>query len=191
MAIDLGLALDCAGLVEVGGLKNVYVTDLASLTTVTPVSTAGEHTYSHLTKAGWAMFQLKPSSSSWNVTSSKENGVTKFETTIQWYIPNINAAMAHVLDDMTDACIVAVAQFRSGEKMTCGISEAYKGTGHGTDYWKYNKTYGTMTLEGTSGTDYTDGNGVTVTITASSFEYPRSYSGVITPQSGNATANLA
>ena len=83
MAIDLGLALDCAGLVEVGGLKNVYVTDIASLTAVTPVNSAGEHSYSALTKSGAAMFQLKPSSSSWNVTSSKENGVTKFETTIQ------------------------------------------------------------------------------------------------------------
>ena len=164
MAIDLGLALDCAGLVEVGGLKNVYVTDIASLTAVTPVNSAGEHSYSALTKSGAAMFQLKPSSSSWNVTSSKENGVTKFETTIQWYIPNITTAVGHVLNDMTDTCIVAVAQFRSGEKMTCGISEAFKATGHGTDYWKYNKTYGTMTVESTSGTDYTDGNGATANL---------------------------
>tara|TARA_R100000655_G_scaffold24380_1_gene49049 strand:- start:977 stop:1549 length:573 start_codon:yes stop_codon:yes gene_type:complete len=190
MAIDTGIALDCAGLVEVGGLHNIYITDIATLTAVT-VGAAGTHEYTNLTKTGWAMFQLKPSTSSWNTTASKENGVTRYETTVQFYIPNITSAKLHILEDMKNACIVAVGQFRDGKKMTCGISEEYKGTGNGSDYWKYSKTYAHMSLEGTSGTDFADGNGATVTLTATSFETPRAYTGTITPGASNTTANLA
>jgi hypothetical protein len=190
MAIDKGLALDCAGLVEVGGLMNVYVADIENLTDVHIDATADTHAYDELTYGSWAMFQLKPSTASWNTTATKENGVTRFETTVQWYIPNINATKLHILQDMVDGCLVAVGQFRSGQKLTCGISEAYKGTGNGASYWKYNKTYATMSLEGTSGTDFGDGNGVTVTLTATSFETPRAYTGTITPDSANDNASL-
>lgn len=190
MAIDLGIAIDCADLVEVGGLHNIYVTDLASLTDI-EIGSSGTHEYTKLTKTGWAMFQVKPNTSSWNTTATKENGLTRYETTVQWYIPNITSAVLHVLEDMRNACIVAVGQFRSGQALTCGVSQEYIGTGEGTDYWAYNKTYATMSLEGTSGTSFTDGNGVTVTLTATSFETPRSYEGAISPQSGNTTANLA
>jgi hypothetical protein len=191
MAIDTGIAIDCAGLVEVGGLMNVYVTDIENLTAVTPLSTSVKHEYSELTYGTWAMFQLKPSTASWSTTASKENGVTKYDTTVQWYIPNITTAKAAILENLKNKCIVAVGQFRSGEKLTCGISETYKGTGNGSEYWKYSKTYATMSLEWNSGTDFVDGNGCTVTLTASSFETPRVYSGAITPAAGNTQASFA
>jgi hypothetical protein len=95
------------------------------------------------------------------------------------------------LENLKNKCIVAVGQFRSGEKLTCGISETYKGTGNGSEYWKYSKTYATMSLEWNSGTDFVDGNGCTVTLTASSFETPRVYSGAITPAAGNTQASFA
>ena len=191
MAIDTGIALDCAALVEVGGLFNIYVTDIEELTAVTEVSGAAQHEYSNLTYATWAMFQLKPNTATWATTSSKENGVTKFETTVQWYIPNITTATSAILENMKNKCIVAVGQFRSGVNLTCGISETYQGVGNGTDYWKYSKTYATMTVEETSGADFVDGNGATVTLTASSFETPRAYTGAITQAVGNTQAALA
>jgi len=69
MAIDTGIALDCAALVEVGGLNNIYVTDLANLSAATA---SGTSAYSSL--AGtipWAMFQLKPNTATWATTSTK------------------------------------------------------------------------------------------------------------------------
>ena len=191
MAIDTGIALDCAALVEVGGLQNIYFTDIENLTVVTEDASAANHDYTNLTYGTWAMFQLKPNTASWATTAGKENGVTKYETTVQWYIPNIDTATAAILENMKDKCIVAIGQFRSGEKLTCGISETFKGTGNGSDYWKYNKTYATMNLEGTSGSEFADGNGVTVTLTATSFETPRVYSGAILPLTGNTQANIA
>ena len=191
MAIDKGIALDCAGLVEVGGLQNIYVTDLANLTTVTPNPASATHEYTNLTYGTWAMFQLKPNTATWATTASKENGVTKYETTVSWYVPNITSAKSDIIENLKNKCIVAVGQFRSGKKLTCGISEEYKGTGQGSDYWKYSKTYATMTLEGTSGSDFADGNGYTITLTATSFETPRTYEGTITPAAGNDVAALA
>ena len=191
MAIDTGIALDCAALVEVGGLNNIFVTDIENLTAVTPASTATTHEYTNLTYGTWAMFQLKPNTATWTTTSSKENGVTKFETTVQWYIPNITTAMSAILENMKNKCIVAIGEFRSGVSLTCGISETYPGTGSGSEYWKYNKTYATMTVESTSGADFVDGNGATVTLVASSFETPRVYAGAITYAAGNTQAALA
>jgi|15BtaG_2_1085339.scaffolds.fasta_scaffold04463_3 hypothetical protein len=191
MAIDTGIALDCAGLVEVGGLQNIYVTDLANLTAVTPNAVSGTHEYTNLTYGTWAMFQLKPNTASWATTASKENGVTKYETTVSWYIPNINSAGSEIINNLQNKCIVAVGQFRSGVSLTCGISEEYKGTGEDGDYWKYSKTYATMSLEGTSGSDFVDGNGYTITLTATSFETPRTYEGTITPNVTNTSAALA
>ena len=191
MAIDTGNALDCAGLVEVGGLRNVYLADLTNISAVGVDATANTHAYDTLTSSTVAMFQLKPNTASWNVTSTKENGLTVFETTLSFYIPNITAARLNVLQDMTDACIVGVAEFYSGTKMTIGISEPYGGTGHGSSPHHYNKTFGVMTVESTSGTDFTDGNGATVTITARSFEQPRAYTGAVSPIAGNATATWA
>ena len=191
MAIDTGIALDCAALVEVGGLQNIYVTDIENLTAITANSTANTHNYSLLTYGTWAMFQLKPNTASWATTSSKENGVTKYETTVSWYIPNIADATNAILENMKNKCIVAVGEFRSGVNLTCGISETYKGTGFGSDYWLYSKTYATMTVEQNSGADFADDQGSTVTLVATSFETPRAYIGAITPSAGNVQASLA
>ena len=189
MGIDLGIALDCAALVEVGGLQNIFVTDLDNI----PVATAvGTDTYSVLAgTVPWAMFQLKPNTATWGSTSSKENGITKFETTIQWYIPNIKTddGSLAILQNMTNKCIVAVAEFRSGVMRTCGISETYQGFGDGADHL-YNSTYATMTVEETSGADFVDGNGATVTLVATSFETPRLYTGGVTYGAANNTAVL-
>ena len=96
MAIDTGIALNCDALVEVGGLQNIFVTDLTNITTLT---TSGTAAYSSMAgTVDWAMFQLKPNTATWSTTSSKENGVTKFETTVQWYIPNITNAHAVILE---------------------------------------------------------------------------------------------
>jgi len=187
MAIDTGIALNCAALVEVGGLNNIYVTDLSNIT----AATASGANYTSLAgSVSWAMFQLKPNTATWATTSTKENGVTKFETTVSWYVPNITSATSVILESMKNACIVAVAEFRSGERLTCGISETYQGVGFGSDDWKYNDTYAMMTVEETSGADFVDGNGATITLVATSFETPKTFSGSITPNAANTTAAL-
>lgn len=192
MAIDTGIALDCAQLVEVGGLQNIFVTDLDNLATVT---TGGITKYTNLVgTVDWAMFQLKPNTATWATTSTKENGVTKFETTVSWYVPNIGESRLSVLEGMKNKCIVAVAELRNGKFRTCGISEAFGGFGFNqssaTD-WIYNDTYATMTVEETSGADFVDGNGFTITLVAPSFETPRTYSGAISPLTGNTQASIA
>jgi hypothetical protein len=92
---------------------------------------------------------------------------------------------------MRNGCLVAVAEFRSGTMRVCGMSEEYQGFGNGSTDWKYNNTYATCSIEDTSGNDFVDGNGVTVTLTATSFETPRVYTGAVTYGAGNTTATLA
>lgn len=206
MAIDKGISIDCADLVEVGGVRNIYVTEISNITAVTE-GTSGTHEYTHLTNTTggsgvpYAMFAVKPNSASWNTVATKEAGLTSYETTLSWYIPNITSLKLHELMNMENACIVGVAEFRSGERLVIGMSSAYKNTGHDSSggasagandkWWLYTKHYASMTLEGVSGAAAQDGNGVTVTLTAKSYEIPRVYSGSVTPASGKVTANLA
>jgi hypothetical protein len=192
MAITSGIHTECYDLVEVGGIFNIYVTDLDNLATVTVNGGASTHDYTNLTgTVPWAMFNTKPSTASWATTSSKENGVTKWETTVSWYVPNITSAKSFVAEAMKNGCLVAVATFRSGVSLTCGISVPYEGFGHGSKQWLYNQTFSTMTIEQNSGSDFADDQGGTISIVASSFEVPRTYSGTITPAAGNLTAALA
>lgn len=197
MAIDTGIAIDCSDLVEVGGVNNVYVTDLSNLATVTIDGSAG---YSNLTgTSDWAMFQTKPDTASFNVTSTIENGITQYESTISWYVPNVTKGDLALIKSMQGGCCVAVAQFRSGlgtaggansTNRVIGMSETYKGFGYGNNFL-YNDTYGRMTVEFTSGTTFEDGNGATITITAPSYEPPRAYTGTISADSNNTKATLA
>jgi hypothetical protein len=206
MAIDKGIAIDCADLVEVGGVRNIYVTEISNIVDVDEGS-AGTHEYTKLTNTTtpsavpYAMFAVKPNSASWNTTATKEAGLTSYETTLSWYIPNITSLKLHELMNMENACIVAVAEFRSGERLVIGMSSAYKNTGYDSTggaaagandkWWLYTKHYASMTLEGVSGAAAQDGNGVTVTLTAKSYEIPRVYSGAVTPVAGGITATLA
>jgi hypothetical protein len=189
MAIDSGLLVACGDLQAVGGIRQILLTDLTNIDTLTAGT---DHDYSSIVVSGspnWARFEFKNETASLTITGAKENGSTSYECAVSFYLPNIQGTAFEQLTQLETSCAVALVELTSGKKMVVGISEKYASQGVDTNTWDRNQTYANLTsIEGGSGAAYADENGVTVTLTARQFELPREYTGTITPQVGDITA---
>ena len=191
MAIDTGLLVGCTDLQAVGGIRQIIVTEVSNISAVTTGST---HDYSALTAAGCARFEFRNESGSFTVNGTKENGSTSFELGLSWYIPNMQGSAFEQLEKLQTGCIVAVVELTSGKKLVMGMSEAFGNNGVDSLTYERNQTFATLSsIEGGSGSAYTDENGVTVSLTCKQYELPREYTapGGITVQPGDVTADLA
>jgi len=194
MAIDTGLLVACGDLQAVGGIRQILITDLTNIDTVT-AGGAGTHSYSSIvadTGTPWARFEFKNETASLTITGAKEGGSTSYECALSFYLPNIQGSAFDKLTDIEPACAVALVELNSGKKMVIGLSEKYKSQSVGADSWDRNQTYANLTsIEGGSGAAYADENGVTVTLTARQFELPREYTAGITVLANDVTATTA
>jgi len=185
MAIESGLTITAADVEKRGGLQYVSV---ASSTRVTGVTTddSDDHAYSDINLADgdnsagadtmW-VFELKNGSGSLSVSGSKENGTMMFEQTVSFYVPNISSAHLKALENLKHEPLVCIAQDFNGADYVVGLSEAYKHN----DVYARNQTYATMTgLEVSTGAALGDETGCTVTITCTSGELPRAFTGTST-----------
>jgi hypothetical protein len=190
MAIDTGLQVGCTDLQATGGVRQIIVTELTNIDTVT---TGSAHNYSSLaTGSAAARFEFKNESASLTINGTKENGSTSFEIGLSWTIPNIQGSAFEQLKDLQDACMVAVVELNSGKKLVIGISEAFGNLGVDTNTWDRNQTFATLGgFEGGSGAAYSDDNALTVNLTCKQYELPREYTGAITVLSGDVTATLS
>lgn len=193
MAIDSGLLVECADLNAVGGIRQILITDLSNIATVTPTTLAADHIVSSITaSSAWARFEFKHETASLTITGAKEGGSTSYECALSFYIPDIDGARFHELTNLESACPVALVELNSGKKFLVGFSYKYEQLSQGTTPWVRNQTYANLTsIEGGSGAAYADDNGVTVVLTARQFELPLEYSGAITVVAGDVTATTA
>ena len=194
MAIDSGILVNCEDLNAVGGVRQVILTDLSNITAVAPA------TYSAATGAltsithtvDWARYENKQGMAALTVNGTKENGATKYEVAVSFYIPNIEGGDFAALKKLESACPVAVVELFSGKMFVVGWSYVYQNQAEGTEWWKRSQNYANLTsIEGGSGTAITDENGVTVTLTATQWELPLEYTGAITVESGDLTASTS
>ena len=193
MAIDTGLLVACGDLNAVGGIRQILLTDLSNVATVSPASPGANHTLtSFITTAPWARYEFKNETASLTITGAKEGGSTSYECAVSFYIPNCDAARFLELTKLESACPVALVEFNSGKKMVVGWSYKYENLATGSTPWTRNQTYANLTsIEGGSGAAYADDNGVTVTLTARQFELPLEYEAAITVVAGDLTATTA
>ena len=193
MAIDSGLLVDCGDLNAVGGIRQILLTDLDNIATVTPTSLAADHIVTGLTVTNpWARFEFKNETAALTITGAKEGGSTAYECALSFYIPDIDGARFHELTNLESACPVALVELNSGKMMIVGFSYKYENKSASSTPWTRNQTYANLTsIEGGSGAAYADDNGVTVTLTARQFELPLEYSGAITVVAGDLTATTS
>jgi hypothetical protein len=193
MAIDSGLLVDCGDLNAVGGIRQILLTDLDNVATVTPSAADGTHIITGFTATNpWARFEFKNETAALTITGTKEGGSTSYECALSFYIPDIDAGRFHELSNLESTCPVALIEMNSGTKFIVGWSYKYANLSEATAYWVRNQTYANLsTIEGGTGAMYADDNGVTITLTARQFELPLEYTGAITVVAGDLTATTA
>jgi len=190
MAIDTGLLVDCGDLNAVGGIRQILLTDLSNIATVTPTTPDGSHLVTAFTSTvAWARFEFKNETAALAITGTKEGGSTAYECALSFYIPDIDGARWAELENLQSACPVALIEMNSGTKLIVGWSYKYENLAEGDFPWVRNQTYANLsTIEGGTGAAYADDNGITITLTARQFELPLEYTGAITVVAGDVTA---
>jgi len=159
-----------------GGLKNIAIADVSSITAAT--YGADTHTISDVTGATAKMFDLKLGTGSLSSSGSKENGSIMFENTISFYVPNMSVAHYDALISMIDLPIAVWAEDYNDAVYCIGLSEKYNESSDFQGHQMYAKV---TSVEGGTGAALGDESGVTVTISAMEGELPRLYTGTYTP----------
>ena len=190
MAIDSGLIVTCGDLQALGGIKQVIITDISNIATITPTTAAADHIITAITTTNdWARYEFKDQSGALTISGTKENGTTAYECSLSFHVPNLDAARAAALTNLATGCPVAIVQMNSDKMFVIGFSYVGQNTSVAPTPWIRNQTTANLaTMEGGSGAAYTDENGMTVTLTATQYELPYEYAGAITTIAGGLTA---
>tara|TARA_R110001592_G_scaffold146304_1_gene370333 strand:+ start:874 stop:1497 length:624 start_codon:yes stop_codon:yes gene_type:complete len=194
MAIADGMAINCSDLQAVGGTRLIAIREWVSTDIVVFNDTPHDITSIQgvgPVAANWGVFESRIESSSLTVAATNEGKeFTTFESTVSWFIPGLTAAqfkglhdfeggkclMVMVIDnnDATSGTTTPSAAFASNKVI--GVSH----TLFNDDNAARTQQYATLaSIDGGTGTAFSDEIGVTVTITCRSFETPRNYAGTI------------
>mgnify|MGYP003132466154 CR=1 FL=1 len=189
MAIDTGLAIQCADLQSTGGITQICLRSFAAGDTATVDATADTHGYSSIGNGGgtasWFVYEFKNETPTLNITATKENGSTAFECALSFSLPRMNDPKFHELQKMLNECMMAIVTDTNGTNFVVGLSERFRNE----DVLLKNQTFLNLAgMEGTTGAAYSDENMITINLVARQFELPRLYSGTLTVDTSALTA---
>jgi len=197
MAIDNPIRVECADLHRSGGITQIYLRNFVQGDEVTFDNNAGLHDITSMNDGAsgtltWQMFDAKAETANLSITSSKENGTTAFECTLTWYVPTMNSARFHEIQELLDECATALITDSNGVDYVVGMSEVFAVGGNNSGEIYRSQTPANLTsIEGGTGAAYQDENGVTLTLVAKQYELPRVYTGTITPNISAGTATTS
>tara|TARA_R110002012_G_scaffold77863_4_gene198585 strand:- start:1907 stop:2473 length:567 start_codon:yes stop_codon:yes gene_type:complete len=173
MALDAGIIIASTDLEKRGGIKHVYVTELANIATATASSTL--HTYTALTmESGKTFFWLghENETAGMNIALSKENGSTIVETSVELYIPAMDAVRHEELSKITDVPLMLVCLDYNGKYWAIGLDNIF-----GSNLASHQTYAKLMSAEGGSGAAWSDKSGLTISFSARTGELPREITG--------------
>ena len=192
MAIDTGLAIQCADLQSTGGITQICLRSFTAGDTATIDATADTHGYSSIGNGGgtasWFVYEFKNETPTLNITAKKENGSTAFECALSFSLPRMNDPKFHELQKMLNECMMAIVTDTNGTNFVVGLSEKFRNE----DVLLKNQTFLNLAgMEGTTGAAYSDENMITINLVARQFELPRLYSGTLTVDTSALTATTS
>ncbi len=167
MAITAGLSVAQLDLVKKGGIKSIYLVEHSDLNTM--AGDAAADLDFALTTSKMFGFEFELETANWNFSATSERGSTMVEHTIQWYIPNCSKTTMVRLNSLSNIPVLVLIRTQAGKDWLVGHSAAYAAlTGV-----QNNQMYAMISsVEGDTGSAYSDSTGCTVTITARAGEMP-------------------
>mgnify|MGYP003136633554 FL=1 len=200
MAIDTGLAIACSDVQAVGGIQRVYIRKWNS--TGSPdqlVIDGSNHTVTSIADSGgtnstWGVYETKIETTDLQIAGTSENGVSTYECNLSFMLPNTDLTKITRLQELTNEPLQVIVVDSNGDPETAtssastathlvlGISNTLTGSDQNLDIavaahsGTRPQTFARVaSIEGGSGAAFADQNGVTVTITCTQYELPRTY----------------
>ena len=191
MAIDTGLAIECADLQSTGGITQILLRSWGATDAITYGAT-GTHSIASILEvaadANWFVYEFKNETPALTINGTKENGSTAFECGLSFMLPRLELSKNNALQSMLNECMMGMALDTNGKWWVLGVSEKYANE----DVASRSQTFLNMaTIEGGTGAAYSDESGVTVSLMARQFELPREYVGTVTVDTSALTATTA
>ena len=180
MAIDKGIAITCADLQQIGGIKHILLRDWAAGDVVSYDNT-DDHSISSIvdtvgSTATWYLYEFKSQEASMTVNATKENGSTAFECGLSLTFPKMETKKFAELQNMLTDCMMGIAVDNNGTAFVIGASEKYRNESVASRSQTY---LNVSSMEGSSGSAFDDDNAITVNLMAKQFELPREFTGAI------------
>jgi|TARA_R110000822_G_scaffold116839_2_gene248710 hypothetical protein len=192
MSIESGLAVGCADLQAVGGIKHVLIREWNSPSGIDTVTYdhAGNWEITALknTPSGgsagvmnWGVYESKIESSSLTITGTNEGkDITMYECVLSMFLPKITRTKLKRLQDMQGKCLMVLVV---GSNNTIGVNDTDQGLviGASSKYVNLDDAARSQTwarissIEGGTGAAFSDEDGVTVNISCMQYELPNPY----------------
>jgi hypothetical protein len=200
MSIETGLAIGCTDVQAVGGIQRVYIRKWNSNgNNDQVVINGGNHTVDSIadsngTSSSWGIYETKIETADLQIAGTSENGVSTYECTLTFMLPNTDLTKLTRLQQLTNEPLMVIAVDSNGNPNTAtsaagspthlvlGISNTLTGSDQNLDVSATShsgfrpQTFARIaSIEGGTGAAFADQNGVTVTITCTQYELPRTY----------------
>ena len=180
MAIDKGIAITCADLQQIGGIKHIL---LRSWTAgdIIAYNDGDVHDITSIKGTGpanaiWFLYEFKSQEASMTINATKENGSTAFECGLSFMLPKMDTAKFAELQNTLTDCLMAIAVDNNDNAFVLGVSQLYRNV----SVSNRSQTFlNVSSIEGGTGSAFDDTNGVTLNLMCKQFELPRNYSGTI------------
>lgn len=192
MAITDGLLIGCSDLQASGGIQRVFIREWNS--TGSPDQIAlGTGTITSIadsvgTNSTWGVFESKIETPAITISGTSEKNVNTYECNLTFMLPKMDLTKRNRIQDFAGKCLMVMAEDTNGTYFVLGVSDVLTGGDGGLDIPVAShigtrpQTFARLaSVEGGSGAAFSDENGLTVTITCTQYELPRTYVNATAP----------
>tara|TARA_R110002033_G_scaffold44567_1_gene87397 strand:+ start:37 stop:678 length:642 start_codon:yes stop_codon:yes gene_type:complete len=198
MAITDGLATGCGDLQASGGIKNIFIREwnkkangdvapdqivLASggTASITSIADGGGST------STWGVFETKLESPVLSVSGTAVGNANTYECTLAFNLPHFDLARRTRISELEGKCLQVMVQDTNDTYFVIGIGNTLTGGDGGKDFPAAShigtrpQTFARIgSIEATTGAAFSDETMITVTLTCTQYELPRTYVSVAT-----------
>lgn len=191
MAIADGLTTTCSNIQASGGIKTVFIREwnLKADGSTAPdmIATLGVGTITSIadntgSTSKWGVYETKLETPILNVTGASVGNANTYECTLTFNLPQFGLARRNRITDLQGKCLQVMMLDTNGTYFVMGISGTLTGGDGGLDLPASShigtrpQTFARLSaVEGTSGAAFSDETGLTVTLTCTQYELPRTY----------------
>ena len=187
MAIASGLTTTCTNLQSSGGIKTVFIREWNSTGSPDQIATLGTGTITSIADSGgststWGVYETKLETPVLSITGSSVGNANTYECTLVFNLPQLDLARRNSITDMQGKCLQVMMLDTNGTYFVIGISGTLTGGDGGLDLAAAShigtrpQTFARLSaVEGGTGAAFSDETGLTVTLSCTQYELPRTY----------------
>tara|TARA_R110002050_G_C8894997_1_gene509703 strand:- start:1008 stop:1637 length:630 start_codon:yes stop_codon:yes gene_type:complete len=194
MAIADGLATGCGDLQASGGIKYIFIREWNSTGSPDQIALAAGGTGSITsiadgggTNSTWGVFETKLESPVLSVSGTAVGNANTYECTLAFNLPHFDLARRTRISELEGKCLQVMVQDTNDTYFVIGIGNTLTGGDGGKDFPAAShigtrpQTFARIgSIEATTGAAFSDETMMTVTLTCTQYELPRTYVSVAT-----------